>query len=83
MDLADCRAANAGKKSTYDTIHPFHYCKKAIVTCIYRLTYITICRATIAAKRTNITTYRATITVKQLSCIITFYYNTILLLKLC
>ena len=50
---------------------------------MYRLTYITICRATIAAKRTNITAYRATITVKQLSCIITFYYNTILLLKLC
>ena len=67
----------------YDTIQPFHYCTKAFVTFIYRLTYITIFVATIAAKLTNITTYRATITVKQLSCIITFYYNTILLLKLC
>ena len=30
-----------------------------------------------------ITNYRAAITVKQLSYIITFYHNTILLLKLC
>ena len=69
--------------SLNDTIQPYYYCTKTFVTCSYRLTYITICRATIAAKQTNITTYRATITVKQLSCIITFYYNTILLLKLC
>ena len=50
---------------------------------MYRLTYITIYRATIATKPTDITTYRAIVTVKQLSYIITFYYNTILLLKLC
>ena len=48
----------------YDTIQSVHNCTKAIVTCIYRLTYITICRATTATKPTNITTYRATITVK-------------------
>ena len=65
----------------HDTIQQFHFCTKAIVTCNYRLTYLTICGATIDAKATNITTYRATITDKLLACIITFYYNTILLLE--
>ena len=54
-----------------------------ILTCNYSLTYISIYRATIATKPTDITAYITTITVKQFSCIITFYYNTILLLKLC
>ena len=66
----------------HDTIQQVNYCKKKnVITCSYRLTYITICRATITAKPTDITTYSATITDKQLSCIITIYYNTYLLLK--
>ena len=70
------------KISMHYTIQQVNYCTKTIITCSYRLTYITICRATITAKPTDITTYSATITAKQLSCIITIYYNTYLLLKL-
>ena len=62
----------------YDTIQSVHYCNLQL-----QADYITICTATIATKPTDITTYRATITDKQLSCIITFYYDTILQLKLC
>ena len=82
MDLANCRAVIAAKIINvwqYWTISLLH---KAIVTCRYRLTYITICRATIAAKPTNMNTYSDSITVKHLLCIITFYCNTILILKL-
>ena len=57
---------------------PFSYYTKAIGTCHYSIIY----RATIAPKPTAITNYRADITVKQLLCIISFYYTTSLLLKL-
>ena len=49
-----------------DTIQSDHHCINDIVIHSYRLTFITICRATTAAKPTDITTQGA------------FYYNNIL-----
>ena len=57
--------------------------QKLFLTCSYRLNDITIFRATNAAKPSGITTYRSAITQTQLSCIVTLYHYTILLLKLC
>ena len=81
-DFDNYRAAIATNNHQYITLYKISLFYNTILTCNYRLNYISIYRATIAAKPTDITAYITTITVKQLSCIITFYYHTVLLLRL-
>ena len=69
--------------SLYDTMQLNYWCTKAFRACSYWPTDIIFFRATNEAKPTGITNYRAAITIKQLSCIIIFYHDTILPLKLC